>query len=151
MNSNSDPLVALARFNSPVEAYLAKSRLELEGISCFISNEFSPGAVELHVADSAVDKAIAVLGGVSAPEDVPAQSSASEEPTRCPVCGSSFVSIEPGPFLWRAFRALILAIVPLPTELLSSGKMHCGVCSHRWKEKRSGRRATRDVPTPEQH
>ena len=151
MNSKTDPLVTLAQFHSPVEAYLAKSRLELEGIHCFLSNEFSPGEVELRVASSEAGKAMAILGGLSAAEGVPASSSESEEPTRCLVCGSSFVSIEAGPFLWRAFRALILAIIPLPTALFDSGKMRCGVCGYRWKEKRSGRRATRNVSTPEQY
>ena len=151
MSSKSDPLVALARFHSPVEAYLAKSRLELEGIHCFLSNEFSVGEVELRIASSEAGKAMAILGGLSTPQGVPANSSGSEEPTRCLVCGSSFVSLEPGPFLWRAFRVLVLAIVPLPKELFDSGKMRFGVCGYRWKEKRSGRRATRDVPTPEQY
>ncbi len=150
MSTQKEPLVALARFASPVEAHLAKARLELAGIKSMVSNEASIGEVELRVASSAVDEAIAVLGGTRAVREL-RSSRAPEETARCLICRSSFLIPEEGSAGWRILRSLILSALPLPSEWFYSRKVRCGVCGHRWKEERNKRDASHGVPASEQY
>ena len=150
MSTHKEPLVALARFASPVEAHLAKGQLELAGIPSVVSNEASIGEVELRVASSAVDEAIAVLGGTRAVRAL-RSSRAPEETARCLICRSSFLIPEEGSGVWRIFRTLILSVLPLPSEWFHSRTVRCGVCGHRWKEERSSRDASHGVLASEQH
>ena len=69
----SEKLVTVATFGFPVEAHLFRTRLEEEGITCFIQNEnvnlwgrgFVGAAgsfsIELQVRESDVDKAIQII------------------------------------------------------------------------------------------
>ncbi len=148
MNGPADPLVTLARFASPVEAHLAKARLELEGIPSVVYNELSIGEVELRVASSMVNQAIALLGGADAARALRVDGPAAET-VRCIVCRSSFLIREEGPALWRLFRTLILSLVPLPAQWFDRGRIRCGVCGHRWKEERSPRDAADGIAASE--
>lgn len=66
-----DNLVTIAIYGDPIEAKIAKSKLESEGIYCFITNDelmSTPtlrtviGQVELQVKSSDVQKAQKILG-----------------------------------------------------------------------------------------
>ncbi len=146
----TEPLVALARFASPVDAQLAKARLEIAGIHSIVRNEASIGEVELRVASSAVDDAIAVLGGTRAARAL-RSSRAPEETARCLICRSSFLIPEEGSVLLRVFRTLIRSVLPLPSAWFDRRRLRCGVCGHRWKEERSQPDASHGVFASEQH
>jgi len=141
MDQTQEPFVALARFPSSVEAHLAKSRLELEGIPSILSNEFSTGEVELRVASSTVHEAVAILGGARSSQALRAYDPPADAP-RCLICRSSFLMPEEGPVLWRLFRTIILALLPLPDEWFDRRRVRCGVCGHRWKQERRKADAT---------
>jgi hypothetical protein len=139
MNTVSEPLVALGRFSSSIEAQLAKARLELAGIPSVVSNELSMGEVELRVARSAVKDALAILEGGHDTGAVPADESQGVDEARCMICRASFLVAEEGPILWRLLRSLVLQIVPLPREWFESRRVRCGVCGYRWKQERTER------------
>lgn len=64
-------LITIAAFSQPIEAHLVKTRLESEGIECFLANEHivtmnwlwsnAVGGVELQVKESDVEKATEIL------------------------------------------------------------------------------------------
>ena len=74
--SDADDLVTLMQFPSAVEAELAKSHLESEGIAAFLGNELASGmmpflsgglgGVSLQVAAHDVERAREILGTLSA-------------------------------------------------------------------------------------
>ncbi len=136
----SDRLVTIARFSTPIEAQLAKARLEAEGIPCYLANEAHAqmngglGGVQLQVAEGLAQSASEVLrqddsttGGFSALEANEA------ELLRCIVCQSSLIEAKQMPLLVRMLRGLLLQIVPLPPEWFESRRRRCGVCGHEWK------------------
>ena len=72
MTQNKDDLVTIATFAGPVEAEIAKSQLESEGITSFLGNELASGmmpflkpglgGVSLQVAQHDVKRAREILG-----------------------------------------------------------------------------------------
>lgn len=73
-------LITIASFDHPIEANLAKSRLEAEGIECVLTNEhiagmnwvWAPtiGGVGLQVLEADARRALEILEGESDDEDV---------------------------------------------------------------------------------
>ena len=139
----SDRLVTIARFSTPIEAQLARARLEAEGIPCYLANEAHAqmngglGGVQLQVAEGNAQSASEALrqddsatGGLSALE---ANEANEAELLRCIVCQSSLIEAKQPPLLVRILRGLLLQIVPLPPEWFESGRRRCGVCGHEWK------------------
>ncbi|MFQ5926415.1 MAG: DUF2007 domain-containing protein [Terriglobia bacterium] len=66
-----EKLVTIATFSQPIEAHLAKTKLESEEIQCFVADEhttrmfrfFSPfiGGIKLQVRESDVERAMEIL------------------------------------------------------------------------------------------
>lgn len=67
----SEELVTVAEFGSPIEAHLVRTRLEEDGIECFIIDEYTPlwfapigtgdFSVKLQVRESDKDRALQIL------------------------------------------------------------------------------------------
>jgi hypothetical protein len=72
-----EELVTIATFNNLHEAYLSKARLEADGISCFIRDEFmnsilpvhSLGGVKLEVAVADAARAFNILFDITNQEE----------------------------------------------------------------------------------
>jgi hypothetical protein len=72
-------LITIANFPYPIDANLAKSRLEAEGIDCVLTNEhiagmnwywpLAIGGVGLQVAESDAERAVEILESVASGED----------------------------------------------------------------------------------
>ena len=136
----SDRLVTIARFSSPIEAQLAKARLEAEGVSCHLANEAHAqmngglGGVQLQVAEEIAQSASEMLGNVdSEAGSFSALEAQESELLRCLVCQSSLIEAKRSPLLIRILRGILLQIVPLPSEWFESRRRRCGVCGHEWK------------------
>jgi len=132
----TEKLVKIAEFSQSMEAHFSKTRLESEGIECFINDEFTVnmnwlfsnaiGGVKLLVKESDVGRAVEILqqepaiGGVV--------EIGSDEP-HCPECNSSDVYYEK--FSRRAiFASWLLLGIPFP---FFKRKWVCRKCRHQWK------------------
>ncbi len=72
-------LITIANFPYPIDANLAKSRLEAEGIDCVLTNEhiagmnwywpLAIGGVGLQVRESDAERAVEILESVASGED----------------------------------------------------------------------------------
>lgn len=138
-------LVTIARFQSPLDANLARAQLEAAGIRAWLSNELAsayggPGmSVDLQVAESDEVEALTILGHPPARrEEPPASWREREEPERCPVCEGSLVQRrEPG-VTGRLVRFVFSVFLPLPDGVFASRRRFCGVCGFRWRAGEAG-------------
>ena len=140
--------VTLARFGNPVEANIAKGRLEQAGIPCFLSDEHlititwlysnAVGGIRLQVHASDEAEAREILSAevpygdlLAESEEVSAQEAKSvqEERIVCPNCGSENCSRE-----LKTRRSLWLSwiFLGLPLPFFSRSK-HCYRCGYDWK------------------
>ncbi|MCO6495473.1 MAG: DUF2007 domain-containing protein [Bacteroidetes bacterium] len=97
MQKNKTPiLVTLAIYNSSTEAYLAKSRLEAQGIRCFLENESvnmlyanALGGVVLKVSNTDFDEAYTLLQELRKNKKQNSESALKELNAMfvCPSCG----------------------------------------------------------------
>lgn len=75
-----EKLITIAEFGSPIEAHLVRTRLEEEGIECFIVDEYIPlwfapigtgdFSVKLQVKESDKDRAFQILQKPQTDSDV---------------------------------------------------------------------------------
>jgi len=135
----SDRLVQVAVFNHAVEAHLCKTRLESEGIKCFIAHEHFGGmhlfrdetsAVRLQVGESDTDRAIDILRQEPLATDT--EEDTDQEDIRgpcCPRCGSPNISSR------KHWLALIFIWLLLPgiAPLFTRKRWDCNACGHTWK------------------
>jgi hypothetical protein len=135
----SEKLVTVAAFSLAIEADLARTKLESEGIECFVADEHTVtmnwlyshaiGGVKLKVWQSDLQRAKEILGRRSATEEGQGDHVAGTEELHCPRCGSADVHYER--FSRRlAFASWILLSFPLP---LLKKKWNCRTCGHQWK------------------
>jgi hypothetical protein len=134
--------VAVAVYDRPHEAHLARLRLEAEGIECALQDEHMGGltgppifGVRLHVQHWQSGAARRVLDDC-APRSAAAASADSADwvtgdlgAPRCPRCGS--LRVEPD--RWTAagrVRAWLSLGLGLPFRRHDRG---CGHCGHRWR------------------
>ena len=131
-------LVTVAAFSQPIEAHLSKTRLESEGIECFITDEFivtnnwlfsnAVGGVKLNVRESDAQRAFEVLQ--LEPIEIDTVEVGADEP-RCLECSSLKVSYE------RFSRRLVFAswlLLGFPLPFLKR-KWICKECGYQWKAK----------------
>ncbi len=125
----AESLIHIATYSSPIEADLARARLEAEGIPAVVDNG------RLLVPESAAEDAHALLTEEAADAEA-AYTEASGPPApelRCPVCGTTQVVAEPGSLLVRIALLLIGQFVPLGDQ--STGRrLRCEICTYRWRE-----------------
>lgn len=121
----SEQLVTIATFTTAIVADLARTRLESEGIECFLADEYTGGqpgspyftvvGVRLQVRDTDAQRAIEILGDSSTlvedPEESP--SKPEDDVLRCPRCDSIAVDSPGFSFLRKKWK--------------------CESCGYQWK------------------
>lgn len=152
--------MTVAAFSQPVEAHLARGRLECEGIECFIADEHivgidwlysaAVGGVKLKVRREERERAVALLETARRPHTRSHDFlTADLDAPRCPGCGSLRIDRA------RVSRPLavvswLLIGIPLPFLRRRSRCLSCGL---RWRAARcrrdrpedgAGTEATRD-------
>jgi putative signal transducing protein len=126
------PLVTVAAFDTPLKASILASRLDAEGIECFIADaetiaahgllSAALGGVKVQVRGADAPRAAAIVR-----QQAPAFAAA-EGAARCPKCESTEVSRERFSPLFVVFGLLLLGF-PL---LFTSRRLKCLKCFHRW-------------------
>ena len=123
--------VTVGWYLHPIEAAIARGRLESEGIPAFLhSNNHSNldwpitlarGGIKLQVPSSAVQKATEILHSVVSLPD-------SEDEIACPTCGSLETKKEETS--WEiAFLVVHFLHIPLPFR---RGQRRCNKCDTKW-------------------
>jgi len=153
----AEHLVPIATFSRHIDAELAKSKLEAEGVRCFIANGHADrinfdwcltgATTQIKLLVRQADRALAqaILGEDPEQAQLALQQVFGEgNELRCPHCGSLEVRKQ-GVSAFRASIALMLValLVGRPFILLligfpilfSWGRRRCADCGHRWKER----------------
>ncbi len=141
-------LKTIAQYTDPIQAHIAKGRLQASNIPVIIADEYYIGAnwmisnaiggVKLQVPDEFVVQAIQVIRRLDAgdyeatdlvfTEDVQEKPEKESVEDACPYCHSKDIHLLAGS--WRlAFIALFLANFPFPYSRL---KYQCRSCSRKW-------------------
>ena len=126
----------VATFSHPMEAHLARIRLESEDVDCFLEDEYmiatdwlysnAIGGVKLLVPEPDLPRARALLRRPSQPVVVPIDGST------CPSCGSP--DIHPQRFARRwVFLSILLLGAPVP---FLSRKYRCAACASEFVPRR---------------
>lgn len=145
----AEEIVTLWRYRDLPEAWVAKSKLDSEGVWCFLADENivrlnwflsnAVGGVRLQVAEGEVPIAMELLG-----EEIPASFSADEigeeyRQPECPRCGSRDVTLEP---MERKLALLVVCVLSLPLSTLAllaiplwilKKPWRCEDCRNDWK------------------
>lgn len=137
-------LITVAAFNEPIEAHLARSRLECEGLVCSLADEHivgvywlstsAVGGVKLQVRERDREQALRVLEETSARPVASAEWVTGDlDAPRCPSCGS--LRVERERFNRRlVFLSWVLLGIPLPFLRRFE---HCRRCGERWPLKKA--------------
>jgi DNA-directed RNA polymerase subunit RPC12/RpoP len=137
----ADRLITIATFGEPLEANLAKIRLQSEGIDCFLAGEHfvathwllsnADRGIKLQVKESDAKRALEIFetgqkpNREVTPQDWPSEST----DLRCPKCSSEDIEYEK--FSRKVFFLSILFLrFPLP---LPKRTYRCKSCGHVWK------------------
>lgn len=130
-------LVAIVEFGEPHAAYLAKGRLEAEGVTARVAGEHvaslnamfanTGGLIRLEVAPDDVDRAIEILGRdhrEAIPPEAGERPPSEAAPAVCPRCSSASVVEEK-----RGGGTLLGAVM----ALWRGPGARCLTCGHRWR------------------
>ncbi|CAG0977260.1 hypothetical protein MYXO_01649 [Myxococcaceae bacterium] len=139
-STSPERLVTVAAFSEPIEAHLARSRLECEGLACSIADEHivgvywlsasAVGGVKLQVRERDREHALRVLEEVSSrPVDSAEWVTGDLDAPRCPSCGSLRVARERIDRRWFWLSWLLLGI-PIP---FLERHERCRRCHARWR------------------
>ncbi len=147
-----DAFLTLRTFMYPTEAYPLMSRLEYEGVECFLDGENTVtahpflstaiGGVRLTIKKSDLNKALKVLKQIEQEnkENEPEKRKIPEAfskgyvlvDTFCPNCESRNVYRKKFP-LYKTILAIVLAPVFFPVFFMMK-KHYCADCGHVWKQ-----------------
>jgi hypothetical protein len=138
----SDNLVTVASFSEPLQAHLASTKLEAEGIECCISDENivgmywlysqAVGGVKLQVREKDVERARLMLQLPQEQKDAVVEKEEiqqKESGTCCPKCSSEEIEYEK--YSKKAFYLTIL-FLGFPA-LFRKDRYGCNSCGHKWK------------------
>jgi predicted RNA-binding Zn-ribbon protein involved in translation (DUF1610 family) len=132
--------VVVGRFREPHLAYLAKGKLESEGIHAAVRDEYTAGiqwlhsdaigGVKLAVAEPDAERAIAVLREDHSAEVLDDEDTLTgfESWDRCPKCGGQAIALQQAS---RKAGALSL-LFGLPI-IFWKKRYRCEFCGHTWK------------------
>ena len=135
----SEKLVTIRRFRQGLEAYLSKSKLESEGIDCFVQDEhlislnwlysIAVGGVRLQVKSCDVKQAQEILEQQT---EVKSRDilKTDKSITNCPKCNSDKIYYEKFARK-KAFISQLLLSIPLP---FLKRKWKCYSCGYEWKK-----------------
>ena len=152
----SNSLVTIATFSQPFEGHIVRTRLESEGIRCFVADEHTVaanwfysnaiGGVKLQVREADQDLARSVVEDALSQLDETQDNAVDwsevnpdwtyddddeEGQVRCPSCDSTEVYYEKfsRPLV---FLSILLLGIPIP---FLSRRWNCQSCGHHWKMK----------------
>ncbi|WP_192821614.1 DUF2007 domain-containing protein [Rufibacter sp. LB8] len=135
-----DQLVTICRYNTPIDAHMAKNKLESEGIMVFLFDEnivsinplFSNlmGGIKLKTLASDADKAVSILNYVTDQPYIGEQETA----VQCPRCGSFKLTYvyESGNKL-KSFFGFAIAFLTFTLPLLSKDQYQCNNCGKKFR------------------
>jgi DNA-directed RNA polymerase subunit RPC12/RpoP len=138
--------ITVAVFDEPLQAHLARMRLEREGIPCVLENEntvsmiwtysMMVGGIRLQVGESDAERAVAVLGEKPPPAEGPAGDEEEKQTAvRCPSCNGRDLVFEKWSRRWMwTFVALLGFPVPVRKNC-----WRCRTCGTEWKDESWGR------------
>jgi hypothetical protein len=145
----NDRIVTLAKFTFPTEAYPLITRLEEEGIECFLADENivsvqpflsnAVGGVKINIREEDWERASIILKELKT-ESEKKESLVDDKWKKgfvkvdvyCPNCESSNVYIKRFSF-FKTVLAVLFAFIYLPLTFIK--KEHfCADCGHIWKE-----------------
>lgn len=124
--------VSVGWYLHPIEAQIARGKLESEGIPAFLHSNYHSnldwpitlalGGIRLQVPPAVAERAMEILASIEALPDDPEEST-------CPGCGSlETAEID---LSWRiAFLVVHALHIPLP---FSRGKRRCQKCGTKWR------------------
>lgn len=130
-------LVTVKSFDSHIEAHLVKSKLESEGIVCFLFDEnmvsINPlysimvGGIKLKVADTDLEEALMIMDIVQQTAIV----NEAGEAIKCPQCGSvdiqsGYKSVKGTKGVLSFLVAFVLTIFPFYYKIVNK----CNSCGH---------------------
>jgi hypothetical protein len=138
-STSADRLVTVAAFSEPIEAHLARSRLECEGLTCSLADEHivgvywlstaAVGGVKLQVRERDREHALRVLEEASAKPVSSAEWVTGDlDAPRCPACGSLRIERER---FDRRLVALSWLLLGIPLPFLRRWSC-CRRCGERW-------------------
>lgn len=148
-----EQLIVLKTYMYPSEAYPLMSKLESEGINCFLDGENTItvhpflsnaiGGVKLKIRESDAETALNIIRESETESTIDKETSEKEIPagfsygfikveTFCPECDSTMVFRKKMP-AWQI--ALSIVLLPLYLPLLFAKKKHyCADCGYEWKQ-----------------
>jgi len=136
-----DPIVNISSYRDLQDAYLAKGKLESEGIKVFLKNEYTIGVqwlysgalggVKLDVPKSQAQQALDILREDKSEEIIKQSNNRNiKNNDVCPICKSTNIQYYERS---RKFGALtLLTGIPL---ILFGKRYKCLDCNHKWKPK----------------
>jgi len=138
----TDRLITIANFNEPLEAHLAKIKLESAGIKCFLLGEnftatywwasFADRGVKLQVKETEAKRALEILEikeGHGLEKDGKKDLTVETYDLLCPKCHSENIEYEK--FSRKAaFLSILFFRFPLP---ILKKKYKCKNCGYVWK------------------
>jgi len=146
----SDDLVCVARFPTPVDAELARLRLEAAEIEAVVveAASFNPmlsSALgnDVKVREADLERARGVLDELVLPEE--GDDGEGEGVVRCPRCELAYCSFTQFRVRGGATHPL-LALVAVPLALFEGKRWYCEKCEHVWDDKRAGPKAMTPLP-----
>ena len=132
-------LVTIGTYRETMEANLVRSRLEAEGIMCFLADEHlvqmnwlysdAVGGVKLQVAESDAEAAIRILRGNPNLAGAGLASGEQAQPEVCPRCGSEDVASDATP---KRLVVLSWLLLGLPLAFIRR-RWRCEACAFKWK------------------
>jgi rubredoxin len=139
-----ESLITLTTFEKSIDAHLVKSKLESEGIECYLFDEnmatmnplfnISIGAIKLKIKSSDEEKARLILKEI----DQTPYTDENNQIIKCPNCHSEkiysgFNSINSFSSVVTFLVSLLSAAIPLTV----TKKYRCKVCGHEFKQKQT--------------
>jgi tetratricopeptide (TPR) repeat protein len=150
--ASGERFITIAAFSHPTEAYIPKTKLEIEGIPSFLANEYivnmywlysnAVGGVKLQVKAGDVEEALAIItpASLTSEEIEEDQEDAVEDDSQCPNCHSTDITYEKYRMGW-VFASWLLSGFSLlfffgitggfPIPFLKR-KWHCRDCGYEW-------------------
>lgn len=134
----SQKLITIAQYRDLPSAGLAKSRLESEGIECFLDNEFTIGVnwlysnalggVKLKVFESDAEEAKLIITDEEKAISIPPTDEEFLSGSACPKCGETEIETKN---YTRKFAAISL-LISLPLFFFLK-RYQCQKCGYKWK------------------
>ncbi|MGV3541146.1 MAG: DUF2007 domain-containing protein [Rufibacter sp.] len=130
-----DTLVIISTYASPIDAHLAKNKLESEGILSFLFDEnlvsmnpllnISVGGIKLKTLASDAEQALAILNGVQEQPYTTEQ----DVPVSCPRCGATALTYAyDSEQKAKSFFGMLLAFLTFSLPLLAKDRYQCEKC-----------------------